>query len=560
MIKEVGDNELSDNELATKFNQTWSEWMKCIRIVPFKMPQIPAIVEEHIETFFPGKWKYCLKTFEKDLEFKMDGENHIKKTKSLMGWLKKNVDTFQKAEIYTQSIFFEVDQYLEYIRTSGRNFSPQFVAKLIQIVKVKRINGPKGIEFTDEYEVDVAIAVCRRAMPVFEEVAEIFKRKHDPQFFIQNELKPNFERMFIDTVNRVQYEKVVAERLCSQLKNPIWGCVLRNLPSIIFKEITSNCMWAKHKATLNAKILLEIGDCLSTSDNEQNGFDLCIQFLKDTQASLNYWVKYFVEQHCHSGSPTHLSTLAKNVLNETIDFLIEKANSTSHTLSQSGKVNIYVWVKEFHAKVTRKVKVTFNDLTMYFQDHELSHLKFFTDEVKEWLERFRSILTQNDLKYSQVADGESAHRMVLKKVAGCTEQCPFCGAQCELTTKHTRSVSHSTHHRPQALRSYRWINDQKAVLDACTYLVATEKEFKNEVTKYELHPYKKYREIYHDWWIPADRSFEASFYWKWFIGNYSSRIEHHFKFAKTDIQDAWKKLQWTEVRKWLITEYDIEEK
>ena len=68
---------------------------------------------------------------------------------------------------------------------------------------------------------------------------------------------------------------------------------------------------------------------------------------------------------------------------------------------------------------------------------------------------------------------------------------------------------------------------------------------------------RKYYEKYPDCDIPPDKSFEVLLFWKWFIGHYSTPIEKFFKYAKTEIPEEWRKIQWWEVDEWLKREYNL---
>ena len=557
LAKAIGMETLSEEEMARFFNQAWSDWIEGTKLDPFIMPNIPYIVEKCLRKFFPELWKgILLHEYSGEFEIKV---KHIKQTTSMfqsmlaLFWKGPQNSPYilQKVQRQTNEIFAEVEDYLKFIKASNCNFSSQLVKDLLQIVHKGRLIEKEDFEFTDAYEFDVAISVCHKAIPVFEDLVENFRRRHDPNVYIDEEMKPNFRCMLTDMVNNVECEQIAANRLCSQLREPIKKCVLHNLPSVIFKEMTTNYVWSKHKQTFIGKILLEIGEQL----NRGGRCELCTDFLVNPSASLEYWAKYFTEQHCHSGTPSHITEVAKSELNEAINFLIEKAESTSHALSQLEKINVLEWVKHFHSTIIAKVKVTLTDLNMYLHNHELLQLKIFTDKVKYELEKFRSVLCQN-ITYSQTADRVSTHEMILKVVSGCSTPCPFCGAQCELTTGcHTSGVPHSTQHRPLVLGRYQY---GRGVFDACTYLVATDSKYKNESTKGKYQHYKKYHELYPDWLIPADKSFEASLYWKWFIGQYSTTIRDCFHIAESDIPEEWKALQWRTVKEWLITEYNLQ--
>ena len=88
-----------------------------------------------------------------------------------------------------------------------------------------------------------------------------------------------------------------------------------------------------------------------------------------------------------------------------------------------------------------------------------------------------------------------------KYIAGCTAQCPFCKAQCELTNgdhptskkcpKNVQEVNHSTEHRPECLGGFRWKEDNT---DTCTFLVASDATFCNNDTPSGI-PIRKYIQI-----------------------------------------------------------------
>ena len=220
LTKEIEEKKYSEEELIRIFNQTWSEWIESMNVKPFKMPNIENAVEKCITDSFPGKWKDIRANVDKGLQKCTEFEvtiNHIKsKTTTfakLLAWVSQNpqINPLQKAQSYTDETFDEVDVYLKGIGVSDRNFSSLCVTQLLQIVKRRRSIKFQDFEFTEAYEVDVAITACSKAMPVFQEMAEKFRMKHDPLVFIQNELKPNFRRMFIQMAKKVEYEKPAAK-------------------------------------------------------------------------------------------------------------------------------------------------------------------------------------------------------------------------------------------------------------------------------------------------------------------------------------------------------------
>lgn len=150
-------------------------------------------------------------------------------------------------------------------------------------------------------------------------------------------------------------------------------------------------------------------------------------------------------------------------------------------------------------------------------DLVISDTNFFMQEIENKLKEMKRILKKPlcTIHYSQTE--LTAHELIYDQIAGCTSQCPFCKSQCERTiNNHQGSVKHSTHHCPVGLGGYHWTKDDTMDLDVCTFLVASNKmTFQNNDTKGKAVPYKKYRDYYPEWSIPADMSLEESLvvYW-----------------------------------------------
>ena len=566
-VETLGDRNLSHEGIVEHFQQTWSEWINGMNMKPFKSPDVAYEVERCVCSFFskqPPEMYFCaqLKSGKSLREFgrlEMEvQESHIQGYKrSLIGKaVDYMVDMFwygnrqkEDAMYHTSATFSTIESYLKKKRHSRSNFHPEFVGDLLHIVRRRR-NEAKKIKFTDEYEVDMALIVCRRAIPDFEEMADNYRKNNDPQYYVEHEMKPQFQEMFINMYEKAKYEKIAAATLCGV---SIKVLLIKRLTLRIHAQMRDYCPWIKDKQSFIAKILLEIGKRLNQRSHD--GFEL---FLTNARESLQFWAKDFTEQHCHSCEPSRITEIAQQELKSIIRFLVDKSAKASHSFSPSQIVTIDMWLKQFHADV---MGLSLADLSMYFNTEELPHLDFFTEQVKEQLEKLHGELKTEykGIRYSDTLKGESAHEMILKQVAGCTEQCPFCKAQCELTISghDTRTAKHTTQHRPQCLGGHWWHHGNKLVLDICTHSVATYATFRNSDTNEKPHPYKDYRSLYPNWHIPADQSFQASLFWKWFIGHYSTEIEKYFKYAKTDIPREWRALQWRQVEEWLKWNYQL---
>ena len=114
LTKELGDHKLSESELIDMFDQTWTDWIEGMKLKPFKMPDIPNIVEKCITNFFPGHWKYIYTNYwDKELEIKIEEKhikgkpNHLKFVLNLL--MKPQIDPhiLAQAQYHTDQTFFE---------------------------------------------------------------------------------------------------------------------------------------------------------------------------------------------------------------------------------------------------------------------------------------------------------------------------------------------------------------------------------------------------------------------------------------------------------------------
>ena len=566
----ISDLDENEKDVLESFNCKWGEWKKKLTrgVRAMEPPNIETDIETCLKDHFKVQWKFLneklgerpLKEWGGQLKLtimechiqvlseKIFGERLVHP----LGTSRKSSDYIPLVICHTETTFELVQSYLERVKRSGQNYNSQRVTDLLTLIKDRTKVESNEYQLSDIYTVDMAVLVCGHAIPVFDKMAQAFRMKHDPTVYVDKEMKPHFEKLFLNLVNKVNKEKVDAETLCQQLKGPIEELIKDKLTPLIVRDMKGTYSWIKSKKTFVAKTLLEIGEDLQKQSHD--ALLHCMQFIHDPKESLQWWVEYFVKFHCDSSSPSHLSVLAKSELYLEIQLLKDKVR-------QCHSKHIGQWLKEFHSKaLDGRIKLSLPQLNIYIKDHELSNADIFVDEVIKGLQLLYDQLceTFSKIKYSDILRERTAHEILFESIAGCTALCPFCGAQCELTTKNhptTGAIKHSVQHRPKGLGGMLWEADNSMVLEVCTFYIASNAKFKNEHTKGTWKPIKKYSEIYPQWSIPADKSLTSSLYWKWFIGNFSHEVSVTFGADTSNIPQEWKKIKWGEVKKWLEEEY-----
>ena len=579
LIVDLGED-MTNEKLIEIFDDKWDQWMRQLhcRMKPLKQPNIEKEVEMSVFDYFKPQRKFIfykladpthpksLREWGASLHLPIK-EYHIKVlppkiwgTKLVAFWSTPKADSFfPLAETITNATLTSVRTHLIGMRHSDRNFSPTLVTELLNLLQKKKRTDMEEFQFTEEYDVDLALTCCRYAIKVFEELAESFRRRHDPKLYVELEMKPQFRKIFMNMYEKVGSEKIFADTLCHQLEESVKDYVMERLPLLIVNEMRGTYPWIKDKQSFIANFLLEIGETLG--NKSEDGFKLCIEFLTDPRTSIEWWCGHFVQEHCKSGSPSRLATIAVCELNDIIEILIDRAK---HVMSSHQVFSTSEWQELYCTELKGKINLSQFNRQMYIDHQEISDPNFFTQQVIKGLNEMREKLKQNfpELDYTDILKRERPHSMIFDMVAGCTEQCPFCKAQCELTGEnHSTSgnIKHKTQHRPRCLGGRHWESDRTMVLEVCTYSVFPDSniKFQTEGAVWKRHPYTKYSELCLEWTIPADKSLESSLYWKWFIGHYSSKVEHFFGHAKTTIPNEWKELKWSEVKEWLQKEYHL---
>ena len=586
LVGELDKQTVTEDEVNKMFEEKWDQWICDLTatIKPLKPPSIPYEVEICVLESFKAQRKFVherlgnpdsnkykpLVKWGSRLHLQMvDYHIHVLQPTTYFGlrapWKnRKSSDYFPLAQKHTDSTIYIIERHLTKTRNLDEDFKPQFVTDLLRIIQNNRKLESEECRFTEEYDVEMGLTACGYAIKKFEEMAEKFRKMHDPVHYIKYVMKPHFKKVFLDKYHEVDDEKIAAETVGQQLENPITECVMESLSSLIVDEMRGVNPWIKIKPNVIARILLEIGERLEKQS--EDAFSLCTSFLNNSKESLHYWIEHFTRIHCDSGRPSRLSEIAQTKMSETINSLIRLVPQYE---SKQKTFFVHEWLRKFHANVEEEINLSLGTLLALVENREFDDSEFFSGEVIKGLEELQIKLheTYSTIKYSDTVVKRAAHDILFEEVAGCTAQCPFCKAQCELTNgdhptstkcpKNVQEVNHSTQHRPECLGGFRWEEDNTMVLDTCTFSVASDAKFRNNNTNKEWRSYKTYKEVYPDWSIPADKSLESSLFWKWFIGHYSTQIETHFGRAKTKIEDEWKELKWRQVKEWLKKEYNL---
>ena len=584
-VSELENVKLNDEQLMEKFDEQWSVWIEERKSHPMLrvMVNVKVDVQTCLLDFKPLKASSCLlvtKLEQTPLEKwghrlhlvfskKVHLETKRKYPKHFLMMEEVPVEVVQHAETVTVKLLKDQEEYLK--QKENEDYNPVLATDLLQQLFKGIAGHSRDIPFTEEYKVDMALTVCGFALKKLQQVVEIARKKNDPVEYLEREMKGPLFRIFKDEYYQIAEEVTAASAVCDLLLRSVKKEVISSLSPDIVTSMKGSKGFFHTKKGLKAKILLDIGEDLDHCKGRN--FEDCRLYLKDVDASLQVWVRRYTEQHCSEGNPSRLAKIATDKLNTVVSNTKRAVVSvTDEFLVKGGEFKITEWLSKFHSILNESGNLQL-DLTELLQlggVRQLRNLTYFTEELNKGLDNLYSTLRAEfeDMSVAEIQTWQTRPNDILfKELSGCTEQCPFCKEQCDLTDKnhfHSSSTSageahkHSvTLHRPSCLGGFRWVKSNEMILDICTSLVASDYRFRNLKTKLEFHPYKEYSKFYPEWSITDDTSQKASLYWKWLVGNYKKKIAAEFAMKECEVPSEWKQLKWSDVKNSLKDAYKV---
>ena len=430
---------------------------------------------------------------------------------------KKQDKEVKQTQEASQNFFKEAIKAFDELKRHFHNFNRSYAIDLLKkfIDKIENYNKKHAHMLTSEYIVDMAIAFASYL------AAEFIKLMNEMR--IQNDPRETFERLreayfdtFLDQYKGISSETTAARSLCRILSIAIEAAVEEILPTKIADHIKHSDPNFQYKRYFKVKVLKDLA--------ANRNFRLFQDYLTDSKSSFESWAEKYVIEFCAPNGQGNHITLAQSVVKSKIKIIKETFKCLPKDIA------IEEWLRNFHKKLNEELKIDFGEVkdnvivaTKVTNSSE-SFITTLSEQLTHEEEKLMKMIVDPRSKFSRITKWKTSPQSLLcEELFGCTEQCPFCGEQCELTDPNHASCGkdHSIKiHRPQCLRRFTWHDSNKLVLDLCTHSVESESRFKNGDTNDNWVPFKDYRTIYKNWCISNESPKEAPKYWQWFIYNY----------------------------------------
>ena len=361
----------------------------------------------------------------------------------------------------------------------------------------------------------------------------------------------------------VANEITAAEWFKTEIHNWIFSTVKIKMGHLILNTVLTDelsCFDTKQQF-LN-RILIDIG--------ESGNFREYIDYL-------TYDTKYFIQKIreyvlaiLDKSDPldTKKTKLAQLIDNE----LLMYASKVKSSLEELLRMKTFVDSSDYFMKL--KTKIGTKSETKRF-DYELLSLANSLTVIERMeitdFERFTQLLIENilsiqrsitDLSYNgnsatytrelysvlRFPFGTDPVDVLLERVLGCKERCPFCRTPCKYTCERHAGDHNALQHCPVGVLGSYQENTKQLFTWNCQSAVASDLLFIFPKTDGLLEPFKEYRKYFPNWEILPDRRMESSLYWKWFMNTFHDSLVQHYNVEHADIPKEWKEIQWEDAK------------
>ena len=492
----------------------------------------------------------------------------------------------QYVQVTSDYIILSAWQFLEELRQTDTDFKEVFVQDLLRLLERKifidKEPGPdydiylniRGdfFTFTEQYKIDVYVAVCNYAIGVFEEMAESYKDRHNPRMWLEKNIKGQLLKRFRKKYYQVEAGEAIANTLCAYLEEPIQSQLSETLCNKMIGQMKNSEHYFNTKLAFKVKVLRDL--------HEQEVFEDYMTYILDVKRSLKYWLNHYTENYCDGKASstcnnTRLQVAAKEEVSRFIGIIEDRVRNLQVDDTSRG-INWLTFIKLFcrDSKIQKELGEKLDPENLLDRCTNIPCVMMNVEDIRHFELQIRLALGNLKQKLHVSLDGikvrsEMEHwnleqyNNLQKSLIGCTAQCPFCGEQCDLTDPdHDTTVyKHRTSaHRPSCLAAYRDKDTHVLSIDFCPAKVADPQQiFKNEDTNGEDHHYKDYQKVYPDWSIEPDPTSDNCLYWKSFVSKYNDALAKRLGegLKPAEVPKEWSQIQWEDIERNLKSLYNL---
>ena len=469
---------------------------------------------------------------------------------TLHAWYLKLTSTVNEQDLHriqteSDKIIEETSKYYDpRLSPEGRKFSKSASEELFTDVigRIESINDKK-VKITNDYKVDLLHFIENKAVSGFTEMHIKYCDESSPEALLEQKKKA-YHGLFVvqmgqgdavltfcnTAVKAVILSNLDEDLSCTELLDELKQCQEDTL-----KDIKS----------IQASIMVDL--------MEENKFEKFISYITTYQTYIKSTMK--VESNHYFTEEDRLKNLAKSKLDNILAVLKEAVEETARDIPEDDTDN-QSFINTFLAKI-KALKIPRNEIAAFLEMRDVPGKKQFAEIVQKQLQEtlkidVRQVIDSWDV--SEKLEAKEFDEFFFKEIVGCDARCPFCKVPCDAHSGGKTQGNHSaTLHRPQGLGGYRYKDTDKLVPNDCCSDVGSNSTFTRDKDRNTY--YKKYREVYPDWYIQGDADPDSEKYWKWVLANHNAEFAEYYKAKPAAIPWQWANYTLEEVTKDIVTNY-----
>ena len=287
---------------------------------------------------------------------------------------------------------------------------------------------------------------------------------------------------------------------------------------------------------------------------EKECFDEYRLYFTDPEKCFKKWMCYLVKEHYFkTDQSTDCTTCKFHKLRDCkLQELLEPIQTSITTTNiDSNNVTFSSWMYEFTSNMNSKSSVVSlgeDDI----QSVSKTDIPWKScDDGNAFKDLFLKQINQNLIKmnsqqfYSDIEDElmENIWKTFKKSFLGCTACCPFCNEMCDAKGICGKDEKHSVKlHRPQCFSKLLQHRTRHIAVDICTTSIGSDRQFRNNHTKWKWKSYRHYDHVYPNWFI-SNTTKPVESYWTWVVASFDKQIAEWCGGGKTKgIPDEWYKI------------------
>lgn len=430
----------------------------------------------------------------------------------------------------------------------GSDYRDTYIQEILHKIDEK-LTLTKNLGFSENFELSLKLHICGISARSFQQMHNDYIEENDPRRSLE-QFKHKYLVDFKDLFNdRDQCQRKAEEfaKLC--LSPAVESFIYRSLGP----DITDAMLQGKNAFQFSTRSFFQYS--ILKELLYENNFQSYVSYTSSYEHFVKNWILHQITDTF--SKQERLFKLEENHLKGAkmeIEQAIQKAqNKTTKNKTIKGFIQI---ISRELGELLVIPKDALEAVMVLSKANQEQFAHWLTQSLEDMMESLKVKFREEDIQCKLRKLKIKPQDELFKRVFGCGKQCPFCKAPCEAGgeahTDHCASV-----HRPQGLGCCRNEVSNKLVTNICSTDVHSEVKFRCLETNYVYHPYKKYREIFPDWHIPADPSIEASDYWKYVMANFNDKFAEEYNAKSADIPPVWKKITKEQAEKSLKESFSI---